>query len=419
MPAFRGTSVDLASRLKGTAAGLHGSKANYWSGGLIVVQVALLMVLILGAGLFLRTLHNLNSADLGFDRNNVLLVRFDAFGTGHSREQLRARTAELLSRIEAVPGVKAASMDMFPPLSGGSGINFDFVINPGSGGETIARDVYVNIVSARYFATLVTPIIAGRDFTSGDSTSASRVVIVNQTFARRYFGNTAAIGKTIMQRGNPLEIIGIAGDTRYEDIRQEMPPTVYYDVLQPGSLAPDAPVPTQFLIRTTLDPAVVAAGIRAEVRSIIGNVVITERTLNDHIDAMLVRERLVTTLAGFFGGLALLLAVIGLYGVVSNSVARRTKEIGIRIALGFNPRRAVSMVLREVFVLVGGGIVLGLPLAVLLTRSVSSLLYGLTPDDPWTILESVGALLIAAFAAGFVPARRASHADPMVALRID
>jgi putative ABC transport system permease protein len=245
------------------------------------------------------------------------------------------------------------------------------------------------------------------------------VVIVNQTFARRYFGNTAAIGKTIMQRGNPLEIIGIAGDTRYEDIRQEMPPTVYYDVFQPGSLPPDASVPTQFIIRTTLDPALVAATIRAEVRSVIGNVAINETTLNDHIDAMLVRERLVTTLAGFFGGLALLLAVIGLYGVVSNGVARRTKEIGIRIALGFNQRQAVSMVLREVFVLVGLGIVLGLPLAVLLTRSGSSLLYGLTPDDPFTILQSVGALLISALAAGFAPARRASHVDPMAALRSD
>jgi predicted permease len=419
MPAFRGTGIDLASRLKGTAAGLHGSKANRWSGGLIVVQVALLMVLILGAGLFLRTLHNLNSADLGFDRNNVLLVRFDAFGTGHSREQLKTLTAELLGRIEAVPGVKAASMDMFPPISGGSGINFDFVINSGSGGATIARGVYVNIVSPRYFATLDTPIIAGRDFASEDSTSTSRVIIVNQTFARRYFGSTAALGKTIIQRGNPMEIIGIAGDTKYEDVRQEMQPTVYYDVLQPGTLAPDAPVPTQFLIRTTLDPAVIAATIRAEVRSVIGNVTVTERTMNDHIDSMLVRERLVTTLAGFFGGLALLLAVIGLYGVVSNSVSRRTREIGIRIALGFNQRRAVSMVLREVFVLVGAGIVLGLPVAVFLTRSVSSLLYGLTPQDPRTILESVGALLISAFAAGFIPARRASHVDPMAALRND
>jgi len=419
MPAFRSTGMDCVSALKATAGGWRRSKGNRWTGGLIVVQVALLMVLILGAGLFLRTLHNLNSTDLGFNRRNVLLARFDSFGSGYSREELIRLTAQLLDRVERIPGVRTASLNMFQPISGGSGINQDFIINPGATGATIARSVYVNFVSPKYFATLGTPLIAGRDFGSQDSSPTPRAVIVNQTFARRYFGTTVPIGKTIIQRNNQMEIVGIVGDTKYEDIRQAMPPMVYYNVFQPGSLFPDSPVPTQFLIRTELDPETVAAAIRAEVRSVIGNVAISERTLKDHIDDSLVRERLITTLAALFGGLALLLAVIGLYGVVSNSVARRTKEIGIRIALGFSQQSAVSMVLREVFVLVCAGIVLGLPLALIITRSVSSLLYGLTPDDPLTVIASVGALLISAFAAGFVPARRASHVDPIAALRID
>jgi ABC-type antimicrobial peptide transport system permease subunit len=184
-------------------------------------------------------------------------------------------------------------------------------------------------------------------------------------------------------------------------------------------LTPDAPAPTQFLVRTERDPQVLAPTIRAEMRSVMGNVAITERTLQSHIDATLVRERLITTLAASFGGLSLLLAITGLYGVISSSVARRTKEIGIRIALGFERNDAVSMVLREVLILVGAGLIVGLPLAVLLTRSLAGLLYGLSPDDPSTVIAAVGALLLSALAAGFVPARRASRVDPAVVLRND
>jgi ABC-type antimicrobial peptide transport system permease subunit len=175
----------------------------------------------------------------------------------------------------------------------------------------------------------------------------------------------------------------------------------------------------QFLIRTEREPETIAAAVRAEFRSIIGNVTLRERILSDHIDSSIVRERMVSNLAAIFGGLALLLAVIGLYGVVSNSVARRTREIGIRMALGFDGRSAIWMVLREVLALVGGGIVLGLPLAIVVTRSAGSLLYGLAPDDPLTVIGSVAALLLSALAAGFIPARRAARIDPIAALRLE
>jgi predicted permease len=413
MPAFRSTDMDFATRLKGSAQSWGSIKGHYWSGGVIVAQVALLLVLVLGAGLFLRTLHNLHSIDIGFDRSNVLLADVDPFGSGHSQETLMTLTEQLLERIEALPGVRTASLTRFSPISGGSGINLSFRVDRDGASAVMARSVWVNNVGSKYFATLGIPVIAGREFGRQDSATALPVVIVNQAFAHRYFGYASPVGKTIFQRDMPMEIIGLVGNAKYSEIRETVEPTVYRHIFQQFG------VPVQLLIRTDQDPTGIAAAVRAEARSVIGTVAIRERTLEDHIDATIVRERLVARLAIFFGGLALVLAVIGLYGVVSNNVARRTKEIGIRIALGLDRRNAVSMVLHEVFILVGGGIILGLPLAILVTRSMESLVYGLTPDDPLNIVTAVSALLLSAFAAAFIPARRASRVDPMVALRND
>ncbi len=412
LPAFRSTDMDFTSRLKGSGPGWGKSKSRRWSGGLIVVQVALLTVLILGAGLFLRSLHNLNSIDVGFDRSDILLVTVDTFGSGQSPEQLQALSAQLLDRLKTVPAVKTASLHMISPIGGGA-VTLTFQINLPGGVTTVAGNVYVNRVAPDYFAALRTPIIAGRDFTRQDSSATAQVVIVNQAFADRYFGNANPIGQTITQNGRVKEIVGLVGDVKYMELRESMRPIVYEDVFQQPS------VPTQFVIRIEKEPESVIAALRAEVKSVMGNVAITEKTLKEQIDSSIVRERLLTTLAALFGGLALVLAVIGLYGVVSNSIAQRVKEIGIRIALGVEPRDVISMVLREVFVLVGGGIVLGLPLAVFINRSVANLLYDLTPDDPLTVLASVAALLISGLTAGFLPARRASRVDAIVALRME
>ncbi len=413
MPALRSTDMDFASAMKGTNSGGRGRPGNRWGSGLIVVQVALLMILVVGAGLFLRTLRNLNSADLGFNRSNVLLVNVDPFGSGHSLDELKSLSQESLVRIEALPGVQTAAVSRYLPITGGAGTNLTFLMRREGGREVAARSTWVNYVGPQYFTTLDVPILAGREFSRGESMTGIRPVIVNQTFARRYFGNMPPIGKTMTQREIPLEIIGVVADSKYAGIRSGEEPTVYYNVFHQWG------VPIQFLIRSEREPQTIAGAVRAELTSAIGNVLIRERTLEDHVEASIVRERLVTNLAAIFGGLALVLAVIGLYGVVSNNVARRTKEIGIRIALGFDQRSAVAMVLREVFVLAGAGIVLGLPLAILVTRSAETLLYGLTPDDPLNVIASVVALLLSAFLAGLVPARRASRVDPAVALRIE
>jgi len=413
MPAFRSTRTEFAVTLKGGASGQPAAGGYRWSRGLIVVQVALLLVLIFGAGLFLRTLHNLNSIDLGFVPTNVLLVNVDPFGSGRTAEQLMPLSIQALETIKALPGVKTASLTRYEPISGGSGINLSFNI-PRAGSQPVAaRNIWVNNVGPDYFATLGIPMIAGREFGPHDGASPSPVIIVNQAFAERYFGKVSPVGKFITTRGVAMEIIGVSGNAKYTDIRQALEPTVYRYLLQQFGM------PLQFLVRTERDPGGIAAALRAEIRSTMGKMSLQERTLGDQIDASIVRERLVTSLAAIFGGLALLLAVIGLYGVISNSVAHRTRDIGLRVALGLDPRSVIGMVLHEVFVLVGGGIVLGLPLAVFVSRSISSLFFGLSPDDPLTMIASVSALLMSGLAAGLFPARRASKVQPIEALRMD
>ena len=412
LPALRGTDMDLLTRLKGGTAGPGHSRNHQWSSRLIVAQVALLLILVLGGGLFVRTLHNLNSIDLGFDRSNVLLAFVDPFGTTHSPETMMALTAQLLERVQSLPGVKDASMTRFAPISGGSGTNLSFRVNRDGASPILAREVWVNNVGPRYFATLGVPVISGREFNDRDTASSSPVVILNQTFAERYFGKGSPIGKVIHLQDTPMEVVGLVRDSKYSEIRETVEPTVYRAIYQQFN------VPVQLLIRTERSPETIAAAVRAEAQSVIGPTVsVRERTLKGSIEATIVQERLMTRLATLFGGLALVLAVIGLYGVISNSVSRRSKELGIRIALGFDRRGAVKLVLREVFRLVGAGIVVGLPLAVLLTRYLEKLLYGLTPDDPLNILTAVGALLLSALAAAFIPARRASRVDPVLALR--
>jgi len=418
IPALRSSRVDFVTRLKGGGSDVRGLSGLSWSGGLMVVEVALLLVLIFGAGLFVQTLRNLNSIDLGFNPAHVLVVTLDTFGSGRTQEQLTPLLTQLHERLETLPAVKAATLTRFAPITGGAGINLSFLVNRDSGHSrnlkpAVASGVWVNDIGPEYFKTLGTPMIAGREFTQQDATNAAGVVIVNQAFAEQYFGTVSPIGKTIVQRGVPMEIIGVVGNTKYASIRQSMEPTVFRNAFQQSG------PPLQILIRTERSPESVAAAVRAEVRSVFGNVSLTETTLAGGIESSIVRERLVTILAALFGGLALMLAIIGLYGVVSTSVVRRTKEIGIRMALGFDQRSAMSMVLCEVFMLAGGGIILGLPLAILLTRSITNQLYGLSPDDPLTAVISVVALLLSALTAGLLPAWRASRVDPIVAIRVE
>jgi predicted permease len=412
-PALRASRTDLIPALKEGGRGAEsGGSRQRLSRGLIVVQIALSLVLLVGAGLFLRTLRNLHSIDLGFERENILLVKLDPSHSGYSPEKTRGLFMRLLEGFQAIPGVRSASLSWNPPVAGG-GSSRTVSVEGRAPGPEADREIYMNWVAPRYFETLGVPLIAGRDFGSHDTPDSPRVVILNRTMARLFFGDANPIGQRIRVEDNDIrEIVGVVGDSHYLEIREKIAPTLYLNTFQgqtPGS---------EFAIRTSGDPVAVIPAVRREIESQATGVAIDSvRTLTGQVDAWLVQERLVALLSSCFGGLALFIAAVGLYGVLSYSVARRTQEIGIRMALGAQRFDVVAMILKGILRLVCVGLVIGIPLSLVLGRFVANLLYGITPADPLTIAAGALVLTIVALLAGYLPARRASRVDPMDALR--
>jgi predicted permease len=414
-PALRASRTDLIPALKEGGRGLEfGGSRQRLSRGLIVTQIALSLILLIGAGLFLRTLRNLNSIDLGFERENVLLAALDPSHSGYTPEQTRRSFLGLLEGLQVIPGVRSASLSWNPPVAGG-GSSRTVSVEGRVPGPEANREIYVNWVAPRYFETLGVPLIAGRDFSFHDTPESPRVVIINQTMARVFFGDADPIGHRIRVEDNDIrEVVGVVGDSRYLEIREKITPTLYLNTFQspsPGS---------EFAIRTTGDPNAVVPAVRREIeRQVKGMAITNVRTLASQVDAWIVQERLVTLLSSCFGGLALFIAAVGLYGVLSYTVARRTQEIGIRMALGAQPHVVLAMILKEIIWLVCLGLALGIPLALILGRFIADLLYGLTSTDPLTIVVGTLVMLIVALLAGYVPARRATKVDPLVALRCE
>jgi len=282
-------------------------------------------------------------------------------------------------------------------------------------GPEANREIYLNWVAPRYFETLGVPLIMGRDFDYHDKAETPKVVILNQTMARVFFGGANPIGHRIKVENNDIrEIVGVVGDSHYLEIREKIAPTLYLNTFQspePGS---------EFAIRTTGNPDALIPAVRREIENQTRGIAITNvRTLANQVDAWIARERLVALLSSCFSGLALFIAAVGLYGVLSYTVARRTQEIGVRMALGARSSDVVAMILKEIAWLVCLGLALGIPLALFLSRFVADLLYELKPADPITIGVGALVMLIVAIFAGYGPARRASRVDPMVALRCE
>jgi len=419
-PAFRTSNVQPIDAIKEGGRGASGDRRVSVAAGLVVVQVALSVVLLVCAGLFIRTFTQLARRPLGFDRDRVLLVRVDLQRAPIEPRQRIPVLERAVEAVRAVPGVAGAGVSLITPI-GGDGWNGRFEVSGGVPLTDRQRRTYRNLVTPGWFATFGTPMLAGRDFAASDRTGAPYVAIVNESFARRFLDRASPLGHTVKPVGGfgqdkPMEIVGVVADAAYQSVRAAPPPTIYVPALQ-QELGPPAASFELSVRASSGSPALLTRSVAAAIAGVHPDLALTFRTLSDQVDASLTQERIIATLSGFFGGLALLLAGLGLYGVTSYAVARRRTEIGIRMALGAQPSEVVRMVLARVSVLVGAGVAAGAGLSAWASTFVATLLFGLQPRDPATLAGSAAVLAAVGALAAWLPARRASRIDPAEVLR--
>jgi predicted permease len=414
LPALRGTRTDLQHTLKESSRGSTAMRGRT-SQALVAVQIGVSLMLVVACGLFVRTLINLERENVGYDRG-LLVVRMDPVGAGYRGDAIGRAVLALRDRLAAVPGVANVTFSengLFSGTESGSSVEIEG-FKPASEDDRNAR---FDQAGPGYFTGVGIPIVLGRDFTDRDGAGAPRVTVINETMARFYFGSQNPIGRHVggvTPDKTPLEIVGVARDAQDHDLRDKPVRRFYVCYLQPI----DGITTVNFEIRAAGDPARLAAAIREETRRFDPKLqIVSVRTAQALIDRDMETERLIARLSTVFGVLALLLAAIGLYGVMSYSVARRASEIGVRMALGATGGAVASMILREIVGLVAIGSLVGAAGALGLARFVESLMFGLAPRDPLTLAAAVGVLLAVGLLTGYLPARRAARIDPVVALR--
>lgn len=418
VPAIRGTRVDLTPTLKSGGRSVTNRHGLRWNRMLAAAQVALSVVLLISAGLFLRSLQNLVRHEGVADRESVLVMRVEPQGSDQrgvpgQSERLDRLYKDLLQRVRTLPGVRSAGMAQFTPTNV-RGLSPAVKLKSGE-----EKRLFVPMVYPGFFETAGIPIVAGRDFSEGDVThSASPRAVVNEAFVRVVCEGSSPIGQHFEIAGTLREVIGIVRDSRYSDLRTETPATAYLPFLQVntgrGQMA--------LYVRAAGKAGAMAPLIRSVVQSVDRNMPLLDvRTLKEEVEAVLVQERLIATISGLFSALALLLAAVGLHGLVSYAVVQRTSELGIRSALGAKRADIVRSVMYDALSLVLAGILIGVPAALVVgqvaSSQISGLLFGLKTTDPPTMAAAVTVLLFVGLGASYFPARRASRVDPMVALR--
>jgi putative ABC transport system permease protein len=412
-PALQATRLNLIPSLKDESYGQRLRRIGLRD-VLVVSQLALSLVLLIGAALFVRSLRHAVSFDPGFAAQNLLIASMETRGASLNKQQTQAFYQQTLERVGSLPGVQSVSLSRIVPISGGGqrrGVEFEGY-QPQQNEDT---ETNTNVVGLNFFSTMGIPFVAGRDFNAQDREGSPNVVIVNEEVARRYYGGNA-IGKRLemgSEKGS-IEIVGVVRNAKYRNLREQPLPFIYIPLGQEHQAG------MTLMVRAAGDPAALTGSLRNEIRALNKDVpVFSVQTMTERIGGQLAADRMIAVLLSIFGGGALLLAAIGIYGVMGYSVAQRTREIGVRIALGAEQRDILKLIIGQgmLLVLIGAGI--GLALAFALTRVVKSLLFGVSATDPLTFTVVVLVLVGVALLACYLPARRATKIDPLVALRYE
>jgi predicted permease len=412
-PALRATRTDLGPSVK-TSAQKGATTRGMASKALLTVQVAISLVLLVGAGLLVRTLHNFSKVDVGFTVDHVLVFRIDPALQSDSSSRIFDLYDRIVAAIEGVPGVQACTMSVMPLLARSE---WEEPVQPDGAG--VAQNAFVQIARWNFLETMGIPLIAGRDLAAADTEGRPRVAVINETMAQQVFGERSPIGRHFhfvngRDRNVPIQVIGVAQDSKYASLEQRVPPTLFM---------PQAQVPPSAMtvaVRTASDPMTVASAIREAVRQTDPTIPLAEmKTQRQQIAETIGKPRAFALLTTISGVIALILACIGLYSIVSYDTMRRTQEIGIRMALGARRSDVLRLVMRQAIVVVTIGAGIGIALALGASRLIVSVLFGIAPNDPFAIGLALAVLTGVALAASYVPARRASRLDPTQALRYE
>ena len=413
VPAFQTRKLDLASALKSESAGVMGGRGKAWvRSGLVMVQVSLSFILLAGAGLLVQSLQKIRTASPGFTTRGVQYTAFDLVSAGYDLPRAQTFQDTLLERVRALPGVESAAFGRMVPLSYVSSAEAPITVDGYTPPPDETPTVEYNEVGPDFLVTLGIPLVAGREFTRADDDKAAPVAVINETMARRYWQGRNPLGERFQVKGRWLTVVGIAKNAKYDSVRENPIPFFYTAMLQTARRG------NVFFIRTPLAPDAMAVAIAREVHAIDANLTPYELiTMQEQLDRSTSAQMVAVTLVAVLGGLALLLAAVGLYGVMSYAVSQSTRELGLRMALGAGASNLLRLVFSRGLALTGAGVLLGVGAALLLTRLLGNLLYRVSPRDPLSFSLAFVVMMLTALAACLLPAWRAARTDPMSALR--